>query len=212
MAERRFKLAAYGIGCELWFGYGLLVALQWFLADKGEWKGLPGGLNRYITYGVVYSTIVVDLLARYKTVNRYHFLQSICQLLFMFGIIEAFPQLQQHITYPILILVWSVHRFILYLYEAIKNYTADGKVDDLFAQIRFSWFLFLFPLSIGLEGFLAYKALPFTKNISDIYFFAVVIGTTFYIPGNNNNNGDNNNINSKSKKKKRIYHIYIYKL
>ncbi|CAO3615533.1 unnamed protein product [Cunninghamella blakesleeana] len=183
IAERRFKLAVYGIGCELWFGFGLLVFLQWFLADKGEWKGLPGGLNRYITYGVIYSNTIVDLLARYKQVNRYHILQSICQLLFMLGIIEAFPQLQQQIVYPILIMVWSSHKFILYFYEAVKYYNGDDKVDDLLAQFRFSWFQFLFPLSVGLEGFLAWKALPFAKQISDVYFFAIVIGTTFYIPG-----------------------------
>ncbi|CAO3619828.1 unnamed protein product [Cunninghamella echinulata] len=96
-----------------------------------------------------------------------------------------FPSVQSnYIAYPCLMAVLSIHKCIVYGYGALQAWDPNGKVDSPFlTKARFTWFLFLFPVSVALQVFLAYRTLPLVKGINDYYFYALIIGTSAYIPG-----------------------------
>lgn len=181
--QRRAHVLVYGLGVEGWVSVCLIVLLQWFLVDQGQWQGLPPGLQK-IVYGVVIYSTLVDIAMSYS-VDLLACAQALIRLYVTFGIVYLFPAVQSvQIVYPCMLVVWSLIKVVAYSYGAAHSWCLHAKdIPAALTNARFSWFRFLFPISVFLEVLMAYLAMPIAKEWNKTYSLVMVLGAFAYLPG-----------------------------
>ncbi|XP_071702676.1 very-long-chain (3R)-3-hydroxyacyl-CoA dehydratase PASTICCINO 2-like isoform X1 [Rutidosis leptorrhynchoides] len=116
------------------------------------------------------------------------------RLYVVWGILYSFQEVQTHPLVSAMIISWCITEIIRYSFFGMKE--TFGSAPFWLLWLRYSTFLILYPLGIGSEVYLIYKALPYIKesgfcsarmpnkwNFSFDYFYCAILVLGVYIPG-----------------------------
>ncbi|KAF2658888.1 PTPLA-domain-containing protein [Lophiostoma macrostomum CBS 122681] len=108
--------------------------------------------------------------------------QVASRLLLVWGIGYKFPQTTQYSpAYASMLVAWSVTEVIRYSYFV---FVLSGLgVPRLWTWLRYNMFLILYPLGVGSETWLIYKAIPQAEKKNEYYGYALYAILATYVPG-----------------------------
>ncbi|KAI8067053.1 hypothetical protein BC940DRAFT_301189 [Gongronella butleri] len=160
-----------------WVGVFVLVLHQWLYVDNGHWTGLPEESQQAVQ-GVVLYTTVVQLAMNYAA-DRLTCVQEAVRCAVMYGILAKFPTTQLNVAYAILLCVWAVAHVIDHAYAVSQLFEFNWPTVT---AIYHYCFRFLSPLAVGLEVFVAYRALPLARNVNSNYAMIMISLSMAYLP------------------------------
>jgi len=120
-------------------------------------------------------------------------MQVASRLFLLWGIVDLIPESRSSWAFPLMATSWAlveVPRYLFYVFSLLNA------VPFVLTYVRYSLFLVLYPSGITGELFTALAALPFIRdrrpwtytmpnewNVPFDYYWAVLIGLAFYLPG-----------------------------
>ncbi|XP_058184986.1 very-long-chain (3R)-3-hydroxyacyl-CoA dehydratase PASTICCINO 2A-like isoform X3 [Rhododendron vialii] len=116
------------------------------------------------------------------------------RLFVTWGVLWSFPETRTHLLVSLLVISWSITEIIRYSFFGTKE--AFGFAPSWIMWLRYSTFLFLYPIGISSEVGLIYFALPYIKesgkysmrmpnklNFSLDSFYIAILVLGIYFPG-----------------------------
>jgi len=141
------------------------------VADLWKWTQTLAALEvAHAVFGVVRAPILTTIM------------QVASRFLLVWGIVEPFPSLARSPAFSSMLLAHSVTEIVRYGYFAL---TLSNQPAGILGWLRYNTFFILYPLGIGSECWLVYKAIPLATQIADYWAYVLYAILAVYVPGSN---------------------------
>ncbi|XP_058184983.1 very-long-chain (3R)-3-hydroxyacyl-CoA dehydratase PASTICCINO 2-like isoform X1 [Rhododendron vialii] len=184
--------------------YNWTVFIGWFQVLYLALKTLKDSGHGYVYHAtekpllLAQSTAVLEILHGLLGLVRSPITATVPQIssrLFVtWGVLWSFPETRTHLLVSLLVISWSITEIIRYSFFGTKE--AFGFAPSWIMWLRYSTFLFLYPIGISSEVGLIYFALPYIKesgkysmrmpnklNFSLDSFYIAILVLGIYFPG-----------------------------